>query len=77
METTRNKYYNDLINSNKLNKQKLWDIFDTLSGRICKSVDEADIKAFEKYNLTVKAIANNFGKEFCQNVKNMAWPHLP
>lgn len=71
IDKSRNQYYFNLINENKMNKKKMWEILNTLSGRICKSVDEAIIKAFKKNNLTINTIANNFSKGFSENVNKI------
>lgn len=74
IENSRNRYYNNEINKNKNNPRKLWQILNSLTGRANKSIDDAILKAFQKNQLTVTQLANNFAREFDNNVKKIL-PH--
>ncbi|CAK1602106.1 unnamed protein product [Parnassius mnemosyne] len=70
IKKSKNKYYIEQINSNKMNLRNLWQILNTLSGRNKNSIDEAILKAFNKNNIDTKSIANNFATEFRNYDKN-------
>lgn len=78
-----NKYTQTLKNNNTKseiclnfkNPPKLWQIINRLTGKIVKCIDEVLQKHFKENPLT---IANNFGREFISNVKNICTPcNLP
>ncbi|KAG7310783.1 hypothetical protein JYU34_003599 [Plutella xylostella] len=68
IENTRNKYHKTQIHEHTNNPRKLWQILNSLTGQIFKSVDEAIIKAFVTDQSDEKYIANSFARTFEKNV---------
>ncbi|KAL0893268.1 hypothetical protein ABMA27_014866 [Loxostege sticticalis] len=69
IEYYRNNYYKNKIKNCNNNSKKLWQIINSICGRVTQSIDQLITRAFSSHNLSSTEIANKFANEFQQAVK--------
>lgn len=68
---SKNTFFRRQINNNIQNPKQLWQILNTMTGRIKQSIDNIILNAFKKNNISPSIIANDFAKTFNQSVKDI------
>lgn len=64
----QNNYIMKKVSENFRNPKKMWEIINTLCGKICNSIDDIITKHFKK---DLNSITNTFAYDFRENVKKI------
>ncbi|KAI5635933.1 reverse transcriptase (RNA-dependent DNA polymerase) domain-containing protein [Phthorimaea operculella] len=71
IENSKNKYYKRNIDNCKDDPKKMWQILNTLTGRISVSLDDVILRALKRNSVDEKIIANNFATGFSESVRDI------